>query len=73
MIFIMFSIRITGNTNIDYQWLKPLLLKIKDDNFLKNHIIGIQIKQNNELILYLRVYDFIIEFGKAEYIDNSFF
>ncbi len=63
---------ITGNTAIDYESLKPLLIKIRDDEFMKNHIVGIHIEPNTDLIFYLRVYDFKIEFGKPENIDRKF-
>jgi cell division protein FtsQ len=63
---------ITGNTAIDYESLKPLLLNIRDDVFMKNHIVGIEIEPNGDLIFYLRVHDFKIEFGKPENIDKKF-
>lgn len=63
---------ITGNTAIDYESLKPLLLKIREDEFMKNHIVGVHIKTNNDLIFHVRVYDLKIEFGKPKNIDRKF-
>lgn len=63
---------ITGITNADYEEILPLLLKIRDDEFMKNHIIGIQKESDDELRLFLRVYDFTIEFGKPTEIDKKF-
>ncbi len=63
---------ITGNTAINYKSIKTLLLKIKEDHFLKNQIVGIQIEENDNLIFYLRVYDLKIDFGKPENIDKKF-
>lgn len=63
---------ITGKIITNYKLLKPLLLKLKEDNFLKNHIVGIHIEQDDELIFYLRVYDFKVEFGKPVNIDKKF-
>lgn len=63
---------ISGNTAINYESLTPLLLKIRDDEFMANHIIGIHIKPNNDLIFYLRIYDFKIDFGKPENIERKF-
>ncbi|MCR9183243.1 MAG: cell division protein FtsQ/DivIB [Flavobacteriaceae bacterium] len=63
---------ITGKTITNYISLKSLLLKLKEDNFLKNHIVGIHIEQDDELIFYLRVYDFKVEFGKPVNIDKKF-
>lgn len=63
---------ISGIAIKDYSHLKELLLKIKADSFMKNHVVGIQIENKEELILHLRVYDFKILFGKAENIDKKF-
>jgi len=63
---------ISGIAIKDYSHLKDLLLKIKADSFMKNHVVGIQIENKEELILHLRVYDFKILFGKAENIDKKF-
>lgn len=63
---------ITGNTAINYESLKSLLLKIRDDVFMKNHIVGIEIEPNDDLIFYLRVQNFKIAFGKPENIDKKF-
>jgi len=63
---------ITGKTTTNYNSLRSLLLKLKEDNFLKNHIVGIHVQQDDNLILYMRVYDFKIEFGKPENIDKKF-
>lgn len=62
---------ITGDTTSDFESLKPLLLKIKNDEFMKNHIVGVHIKNNNDLIFHVRVYDLKIEFGKPENIDRK--
>ena len=63
---------ITGSSIEDYETLRPLLLKIREDYFMNNHIVGIEIEPNNELKLFLRVYDLEIAFGKPENIDTKF-
>lgn len=63
---------ITGITDADYEEILPLLLKIREDEFMNNHIIGIQKESDDELRLFLRVYDFTIEFGKPTEIDKKF-
>jgi cell division protein FtsQ len=63
---------ISGIAIKDYSHLKELLLKIKADSFMKNHVVGIQIENKEELIIHLRVYNFKILFGKAENIDRKF-
>lgn len=63
---------ITGKTISDYNKLKVLLLKIREDAFMQNHVVGIHIEPNDELTFYLRVYDFKIQFGKPENIEKKF-
>ncbi len=63
---------ITGITDADYEGVLPLLLKIREDEFMNNHIIGIQKESDDEFRLFLRVYDFTIEFGKPTEIDKKF-
>ncbi len=63
---------ITGASTYNYSELKELLLKIKGDKFMQNHVVGIHVQANEELILYFRVYDFKILFGKPENIDKKF-
>ncbi|MBA3985689.1 MAG: hypothetical protein H0X63_03725 [Flavobacteriales bacterium] len=63
---------ITSATTYNYSQLKELLLKIRGDTFMQNHVVGIHVETNAELILYFRVYDFKILFGKPENIDKKF-
>ncbi len=46
----------------------PLLKKIQEDAFLKQHIISIRKNQKGEYELGIRVYDFVLCFGKIEAI-----
>lgn len=62
---------LSGISGKDYEALVPLLLKIKEDDFMNNHIIGIKKLEDDELTLFLRVYDFTIEFGKPIEIDKK--
>ncbi len=63
---------ITSETTYNYSELKELLLKIRSDTFMQNHVVGIHVQNNEELIVYFRVYDFKILFGKPENIDKKF-
>jgi cell division protein FtsQ len=63
---------ITGKSDIDYETLIPLLLKIREDQFMNQHVVGIHLEDNNELTFFLRVNDFKIAFGKPENIDTKF-
>lgn len=63
---------ITGNSEIDYDAIRPLLIKIRDDHFMNHHIVGIHVEENGDLVLYQRVHDFKIVFGKPENIEVKF-
>lgn len=49
-----------------------LLDKIQKDDFLKKNIIGMKILINDDVIMYNRNYNFLIDFGKIKKIDSKF-
>lgn len=49
----------------------PLLLRIREDDFLKKHIIAIRKKLANNYILEVRDKDFIVNFGQISYLDQK--
>lgn len=63
---------ITGNSEIDYEAIRPVLLKIRDDHFMNHHIVGINVEENGDLTFYQRVHDFKIAFGKPENVETKF-
>lgn len=63
---------ITGKSVFDYETLRPLLLKIRDDQFMNHQVVGIHLEDNDELTFYLRKHDLKIVFGKPENIDTKF-
>src|SRR5690606_8903217 len=63
---------ITGKSEIDYETLKPLLLKIREDQFMNHQVVGIQLEDNDELTFYLRMHNLKIVFGKPENIETKF-
>jgi len=47
----------------------PLLKKIKDDDFLKKHIISVTRNGHKNYEVRSRVYDFVLDFGKIKNLD----
>ncbi len=62
---------ITGKSLEHYDKLYPLLVKLNTDTFMKQHIIGIHIEANENLTLYMRNYDFDINFGRPKNIETK--
>lgn len=49
----------------------PLLKKIREDEFLKKHVVGVSLNVEGNYELELRVYSFKLVFGKIENLDNK--
>ncbi|WP_108866421.1 cell division protein FtsQ/DivIB [Aquimarina aquimarini] len=49
----------------------PLLKKIRKDEFLKKHVVGIRLNQEGNYELELRVYSFTLVFGKIENLEKK--
>jgi len=62
---------ISGISEKELSQVYPLLLKIKQDKFLEEHITTIFKDKTGNYFLGLRVLDFKIEFGKIERLDNK--
>ncbi len=63
---------ITGDSNADYTKLKQLLLKINEDEFMKECVVGIHVEKTGEIKLRTRKNDFTVLFGKPIKIDKKF-
>jgi len=63
---------ITGNLNNDYKGVTKLLLKINEDDFMKECVIGLQIQPDETINLRIRKNDFKVLFGKPIAIENKF-
>jgi len=63
---------ITGNLNNDFEGVTKLLLKINEDDFMRECVIGLQIKLDESINLRIRKNDFKVLFGKPIDIDNKF-
>ncbi len=63
---------VTGNVNNDFTDITKLLLKINEDDFMKECVIGLQIQSDETIHLKIRKNDFNILFGKPIAIENKF-
>src|SRR5690606_4729697 len=63
---------ITGVSKNNFKEVTPVLLKIENDEFMKNTVIGIDRKANGDIELKLRKMDFTVLFGKPENIEKKF-
>lgn len=63
---------ISGFSETNFEELTPLLLKIKNDEFMQKHVVGIHQDKQNEVALFFRKYDFKVLLGKPINIDKKF-
>jgi cell division protein FtsQ len=63
---------ITGRSRTNFTEVTPLLLKINEDEFMRQSVVGIQLSEAGNVTLKLRKYDFDVRFGKVENIELKF-
>lgn len=63
---------ITGASNNSFAELTDLLLKIRDDEFMKRSVVGLNQLADGDIELELRKVDFNVLFGKPIDIDKKF-
>lgn len=63
---------ITGITENDYDEIVPLLLQIRDDDFMQRLVVGVNRSRNGEIELELRKTDIKLLFGKPDHIAKKF-
>ncbi len=63
---------ISGISKNNFTEVTSLLLRINEDEFMKNSVVGLNRKGNGEIELELRKMDFKVLFGKPENIDKKF-
>jgi len=63
---------VTGTLNDDFEGITKLLLKINEDDFMKECVIGLQVEADETINLKIRKNDFKVLFGKPENIENKF-
>ncbi|HAT65300.1 MAG TPA: hypothetical protein DCS66_11985 [Flavobacteriaceae bacterium] len=62
---------ITGSSKTDFTELTPLLLKLKNDTFMKQIVSGLHKNKNGTVELILRKEGFKVQFGDLEHIDKK--
>ena len=64
---------ISGNVNAKNRFkIAKLLDKINKDDFMRKNIIGMQVLNNDDIVLANRTYNFQIEFGKIAHVEEKF-
>jgi cell division protein FtsQ len=63
---------ITGNSKADFKEITPLLAKIEADEFMRNLVIGLHLRNDGKVFLRVRKHDFTVLFGKPKNIDRKF-
>lgn len=63
---------ITGKSKTNFTEITPLMLKINEDDFMRQSVVGIQVSDGGNITLKLRKYDFDLLFGKAEQVELKF-
>ena len=63
---------ISGNSKFNFEKVTELLLKINEDSFMKNSVVGFNVGGDEKIILQLRKQDFKVHLGKVEGIEKKF-
>ncbi len=63
---------ISGNSKLNFEKVTELLLKINEDPFMKNSVVGLNVLADKKIILQLRKQDFKVHLGKVEGIEKKF-
>ena len=63
---------INGNSNMDLEGLTTLLLKINEDSFMKNGVVGLDVSRDGNITLLFRKHKFKVLFGKPKLIEKKF-
>ncbi len=63
---------VTGISENDYEEITPLLLQIRQDEFMQHYVVGLNRTRNGEIELELRKTDLKVLFGKPKDIEKKF-
>lgn len=63
---------VTGISEDNYDEVTPLLLKIREDDFMQRLVVGLNRRSNGEIELELRKTDIKVLFGKPQHIAKKF-
>lgn len=62
---------ITGTSKNNFTELTPLLLKLRDDEFMRQSVVGLHKYRDGTVELRMRKHDFKVFFGKVKDIDKK--
>ncbi|RDK84213.1 cell division protein FtsQ/DivIB [Marinirhabdus gelatinilytica] len=63
---------ITGRSTTNFSEVTPLLIRIGEDDFMKQSVVGIHVSEKDKVTLKLRKYSFDVIFGNVENMDLKF-
>ncbi len=63
---------ITGNLNDDYKDITDLILKINEDDFMRESVVGLHQRENGTIEFRIRKNNFKVLFGKVELVEKKF-
>ncbi len=63
---------ITGTSKKNFTELTPLLLKIRDDEFMRQSVVGVHLNKDQSVDLILRKIEYKVKFGTLENMDKKF-
>jgi len=63
---------VTGESKDMFSELTQLLLKINEDDFMKESVIGIHVESDGNIILSMRKNNFNVLFGKVKEVEKKF-
>jgi cell division protein FtsQ len=63
---------INGNSKLNFEKVTELLVKINEDPFMKNSVVGLNVLADKKIILQLRKQEFKVHLGKVEGIEKKF-
>jgi len=60
------------SSKANFEKITKLLFKINEDPFMKNGVVGLEVKKDGRVIMRFRKHDFKVIFGKIESIEEKF-
>lgn len=63
---------VTGTSKTNFAELAPIVLRIREDNFMNRSVVGIHKNVDGSIVLKLRKQAFKVRFGKLNDIDRKF-
>lgn len=62
---------LSGESAENFEELTPLLLQIRNDEFMHKHVVGVHQNKQGEVVLLMRVYDFKVLLGKPIKVEKK--